>query len=120
VRVAARGSGSLLRRRGDPLRSCERTEGTSGTRARQATADEPLVRRVYARWLGARGVPGVQGLGRRVATFGRCEETSEGAPAGPDAEAAAARWPARRRGVAGFWRCTIQTRPLQARFSPKN
>jgi hypothetical protein len=85
-----------------------------GTRARQATADGPLVRRVYARRLGARGVPDVQGLRRRVATLGRREETSEGAPAGPDAEAAAAR------GAAGFWRCAVQTGPLRARISPKN
>jgi hypothetical protein len=33
--VADRGSGSLLRRRADPLRTCGRAEGASGTCARQ-------------------------------------------------------------------------------------
>jgi hypothetical protein len=69
----------------------------SRERASQATTDGPLVRRVYARQLGARGVPGVQGIGRRVTTLGRRGRPRERAPVGPDAEAAAARparWPA--------------------------
>jgi hypothetical protein len=56
-----------------------------------------LVRRMYARRLRARGVPGMQGLVRRIAALGRRELPREHAPAGPYAEAAAARGAARAR-----------------------
>jgi hypothetical protein len=107
------GPGLPLRRRAGPP-SDQRTGGGSlGTRARRTTEDGPLVLCMHVRQLGVRGIPGVQGLGRRVASLGRCGLPWEHATAGPDAEAAAAR------GAAGFGAALFRTAPLRARFSPK-
>jgi hypothetical protein len=88
-----------------PLSDQQTGGGCLGNARAQRAADRPLVRRVYTRRLGTRDVPCVRGLGRRVATLGRRVRPREHAPAGPDAEAAAARG-ARRAG----WR-DVAARP---------
>jgi hypothetical protein len=75
------GPGLPLRRRAGPS-SDQRTGGGSlGTRVRRTTEDGPLVLCMHVRRFGVRGVPGVQGLGRRVASLGRRGLPWEHAPA---------------------------------------
>jgi hypothetical protein len=86
----------LLRQRADPQVTSGRAEDASGTRA-QATADglqgNPGDRKAARR---SRRPWHARGVGKGRAVLGRLEGTSEGAPAGPDAEGSAG---ARRRGA---------------------
>jgi hypothetical protein len=103
-----RGQGSwlLLRRQAHPLKTSGQVKDASGTRARRTTGNGPPVRSVFARQLGARGVPGVQSIGRRVGALGRRGRPREHAPAGPDAEVATACGAARPGSGAAHFRLT--------------
>jgi hypothetical protein len=89
VCTAARGRAPVLRRRTDPPSDWRTDGGRLGARARRTTGKGPPVHSGCARQLGARGIPGVQGLGRRVAAVGRRGLPRE--------HALRRRWPAARR-----------------------
>jgi hypothetical protein len=105
-RCVGRGDGPIMQRGHTGLGPTDRRRTSRD--ACRTTRNGPLVLRVRVRRLGFRGVPGVQGLGRRVAALGRRGLPRKHALESPDAEAAAA-W-----GAASLWRGAFRTEHLPA------
>jgi hypothetical protein len=111
--VAVRGRAPFLRQPAHPLGTGGRVEAEPGDahagRRKRTAGPWRVVRR-----LGTRGVPGVRGIGRRVAAMGRRGLPREHALAGPDAEAAASRGGARARRARRAGRRDVAARPRTA------